>query len=245
MKDNFSQNSDDYRNFRPNYPGEVFDFIFKNVQNFENAWDVGTGTGQVAVNLAANFEKVFATDISASQIENAEKRDNILYSVQPAENTNFSDDFFDLIIVGQAIHWFDFEKFYTEVKRVGRKSGLIIALGYGRIQADAEINAVIDKFYYEILGKYWDPERKYVDENYKTIPFPFEEISAPDFENVYEWNLHQLVGYLSTWSALKHFQKENDFNPLNSIAEKLEKLIPANEKIKVKFSILFRIGKLE
>ena len=103
------------------------------------------------MNLASNFSQVFATDISTNQIENAEKRDNIHYSVQPAENTNFSDDFFDLIIVGQAIHWFDFEKFYAEVKRVGRKNGLLVALGYGRIQADAEINAVIDEFYYEIL----------------------------------------------------------------------------------------------
>ena len=84
-----------------------------------------------------------------------------------------------------------------------------------------------------------------MDENYQTIPFPFEEITAPNFENVYEWNLQQLVGYLSTWSALKHFQKENDFNALNSVAEKLEKLIPANGKIKVKFPILLRIGKLE
>lgn len=124
MKDNFSQNSEDYKNFRPNYPKEVFDFIFEHLKNFENAWDVGTGNGQVAVNLSEKFEDVFATDISENQINSAEKKSNIHYSVQPAEKTGFPDNFFDLITVGQAIHWFDFEKFYTEANRVGRKTEL-------------------------------------------------------------------------------------------------------------------------
>ena len=244
MKDNFSQNSEDYRNFRPNYPNKVFDFIFKNLKSFENAGDVGTGNGQVAVNLSEKFENVFGTDISKNQIANAEKRGNIQYSVQPAETTDFKDNFFDLIIVGQAIHWFDFEKFYAEVHRVGRKNGLIVALGYGRIEAEENINKIIDELYYGILGKYWDKERKYIDENYQTIPFPFEEIESPKFVNSYEWTFYQLIGYLSTWSALKHFQKENGYNPLEEISARLENFLLPDEKIKVKFPILLRIGRL-
>ena len=75
---------------------------------------------------------MFATDISIKQIENAEKFENVEYSVQPAEKTNFPNETFDLVIVGQAIHWFDFEKFYQEAKRTSKKDAILVVAGYGR-----------------------------------------------------------------------------------------------------------------
>ncbi|MGC4020969.1 MAG: methyltransferase domain-containing protein [Cyclobacteriaceae bacterium] len=63
------------------YPKELYDFIFSQLRSFNTAWDVGTGNGQVARDLSSKFKKIFATDISAKQIENAPKAENIFYSV--------------------------------------------------------------------------------------------------------------------------------------------------------------------
>ncbi|HEY0895620.1 MAG TPA: methyltransferase domain-containing protein [Sphingobacteriaceae bacterium] len=104
MKDNFSLGSAQYARYRPGYPPEFFDYLFSIVKAKGNAWDCGTGNGQVASQLAGEFEAVYATDISSSQIEHAAVAPNIFYSVQPAEHTAFDDQCFDLIIVAQAIH---------------------------------------------------------------------------------------------------------------------------------------------
>src|SRR5215471_13440479 len=103
MKDNFSSQSDQYAKYRPTYPRDLFDYLNFIVPNKQNAWDCGTGNGQVAYELAKTFENVFATDISEAQLDNAIQADNIIYSIQPAEKTNFENNLLDLIVVAQAI----------------------------------------------------------------------------------------------------------------------------------------------
>jgi ubiquinone/menaquinone biosynthesis C-methylase UbiE len=244
MKDNFSTQSDKYAKYRPTYPSDLFEFLNSNVQDKLNAWDCGTGNGQVAYELAKNFDNVFATDISQQQIDNALQSDNIAYSVQAAEKTNFDNGLFDLIVVAQAIHWFDFDQFYAEVRRTAKEKTLLCVLGYGRLEISEEIDALISDFYHKVIGKYWDKERKYIDENYKTIPFPFDEIQTPDFVNKQYWTLEHLIGYLNTWSAVKHFIKQNNYNPIDKLQKDMEQLW-GNEQIKqVKFPLLLRVGRI-
>lgn len=244
MKDNFSSQSDKYAKFRPTYPAAFFDYLNSIIPNKQNVWDCGTGNGQVAVELAKTFENVFATDISQSQIDNAVKKDNIVYSVQPAEKVDFDNQVFDLIVVAQSIHWFDFDKFYQEVKRTAKGKALLCIVGYGRIEISRQIDEIITNFYINIIGKYWDKERKYIDENYETIPFPFAEVDMPNFVNEHQWNLEHLIGYLNTWSAVKHFIKYNGFNPVEGLEIELRKHWKEGEIKEVKFPILLRIGRV-
>jgi ubiquinone/menaquinone biosynthesis C-methylase UbiE len=95
VKDNFSTNSDHYALFRPTYPKEIFTFINELDIPKNKVWDCGTGTGQVASVLAEIFERVEASDISQSQLENAIQKKNLFYSKEPAEKTNFLDSYFE------------------------------------------------------------------------------------------------------------------------------------------------------
>ena len=243
MKDNFSTQSDQYAKYRPTYPTEFFTFLKSIIPNNQTAWDCGTGNGQVAKELASFFENVYATDISQSQIDNALKAENIEYSVQPAEKTNFANDQFDLIVVAQAIHWFDFNKFYTEVDRTLKSNALLCVVGYSRVKVSDEIDQIITDFYTNTIGPYWDIERRYIDENYTTIPFPFKEFDTPKFVNKQEWTLDHLIGYLNTWSAVKHFMKQNEYNPINDLRLKMEKLWDENDVKEVQFPLLLRLGR--
>lgn len=179
MKDNFSTQSADYAIYRPTYPQALYDYLFDMVKNKETAWDCATGNGQVARVLAQHFDAVYATDISENQLKNALKLPNITYKVEPAEQISVENNSFDLITVAQAIHWFNFEAFYGEVKRTLKPDGLFAVIGYGLMVIDKKVDAAVHKLYEDILGKYWDSERRYIEEGYKTIPFPFEEIIAP------------------------------------------------------------------
>ena len=206
-KDLFSTQSREYAAFRPTYPATLYEFIFQHLREKKCAWDCATGNGQVAHFLANHFEKVFATDISQQQLDQAIRKENIIYSISPAEKTSFPDNQFDLITVGQALHWFDRDKFYDEVKRVGKPGSILAVWGYAFINIEPVIDEIIVKFYHDTVGPYWDPARKLVEEEYKSITFPFEEIPTPGFFISTHWTLAHLAGYLESWSATQKYIK--------------------------------------
>jgi len=245
MKDNFSRQADLYSRYRPAYPQELYDFILNHIDIKQVAWDCGTGNGQAARELAKYFEKIFATDISQKQIDNAHQAKNIFYSIQPAEQTNFPDKTFDLITVSQALHWFQFDKFYTEVNRVAKPGAWIAVWMYGLLSISPETDELVAvQFYKNTLGTYWDYERKFVDDNYSTIPFPFQEIQTPLFEIHFEWTLEELQGYFNTWSALQKFITANQTNPVDDLMKKI-RAIEKNEKMKIVFPLHLRMGRIE
>ncbi len=245
MKDNFSKQSDLYSKFRPGYPKQLFNFLIPLVPEKKIAWDCGTGNGQVAVKLSQYFKEVYATDISASQINNAVTKSNIFYSVGNAEETLFADDTFDLITIAQAIHWFDFIFFYNEVKKTLKAGGIVAAIGYDVFRINKEIDFLIHEFYRKTTGSYWDIERKYIDRHYTTIPFPFKEIETPDFLMNYNWEFNQVIGYLNTWSAVQHYIRKNNENPVVKFSEQLKKAWGNVGKRKISFPVFMRVGRNE
>ncbi len=244
MKDNFSKGAADYAKYRPVYPPALYDFIYQQVKEKNIAWDCGTGNGQTARELARVFSKVWATDISQQQIEHASRAENIIYSVQAAEATNFASNSIDLITVSQALHWFHFDEFYAEVKRVGKKGSWVATWMYSLLKISPTIDALINQqFYKALLGPYWDPERKHVDNLYTSIPFPFPEIPTPVFNMEYEWSALELAGYLRTWSAVKKFIHEKGSDPVDDLMHKIYKHWK-NEKMKVLFPLHLRMGQI-
>ena len=244
MKDNFSKQAGIYAKYRPSYPQSLFDFILKNVRQRQSAWDCATGNGQSAKVLARYFDHVFATDISQKQIDKADQVTNIYYSVQPAEKTNFADNAFDLVTISQALHWFATEEFYTEVKRVSKPGAIIAAWCYSLLNISPEVDKLVNLFYKETIGLYWDAERKYVDDAYKTILFPFEEIAVPAFTMEYNWTIEELAGYLNTWSALQKFITSNNHNPVSGLIKQIEPHWQ-NERMKITFPLHIRMGRIE
>ena len=243
MKDNFSTQALEYSKFRPQYPDEMIAHIISFVKNKNMALDVATGNGQLAHKLAQYFETVYATDISDNQLENAVRADNIIYLKEPAEKTSFDDKQFDLITVAQGIHWFNFDLFYKEVYRTLKADGIFAVLGYGLFSTNDESDTIILDFYDRIVGPYWDAERIYLDDNYQTIPFPFDEIETEEFHNDFTWSFEQLIGYLETWSATQHYIEKNNKNPIDLIYDEL-KLSWENSSKRVHFPLLLRVGKL-
>ena len=245
MKDKFSQQANIYAKFRPEYPSVLYDFILKNTENCEVVWDCATGNGQAAKVLAQYFEKVYATDISQKQIDNAAQADNIKYSISPAEKTPFEDNTFDLITVAQAAHWFDFDKFYAEVKRVAKPNATLAVWGYSMPQVqDGKINQALQDFYKNETGPYWDFERCHIDAHYSTIPFPFEEIKTPQYQIKVEWNLAMLEGYLNSWSATQNFIKMNGYNPVDGFIVKMKTLWKEKEVKTTIFPVFLKLAKI-
>jgi len=244
MKDNFSVQADLYVKYRPSYPPELFQYIVGLTERRDTAWDCATGNGQSAKELANYFNKVMATDISQKQLDNAATAPNISYSAQPAENTDFEDDTFDLVTVSQALHWFKFDDFYKEVNRVARPGAILAVWAYSLLTVSPEVDRILQAYHFETLKDYWDSERKYVDAGYATLPFPNRESETPLFAINYEWTPGDLEGYLSTWSALQKFISKNEYNPIDELMGRIREHWPSGKK-EVRFPIHLRVGKIQ
>lgn len=237
----FSRVSSNYASFRPVYPDELYEFLLRYVPDRSRAWDCGTGNGQVARALANYFQRVDATDISRKQITLGRDHKRIIYSIQPAEQTSFPDQCFDLITAGQAAHWFDHERFYHEVRRTARPGALLALFGYGLIQVNQEVNFYIQHLYERILGDYWDLRRIYVDDHYQGLPFPFPEIETPSLLYRDYWTSDRLLGYLSTWSACTRYKDVKGEDPLDQVRDAILNAWGDQER-EVIFQIFIRAG---
>jgi ubiquinone/menaquinone biosynthesis C-methylase UbiE len=220
----FSKQAYYYAAYRPVYPEEMYRFIFGHLNRKQFAWDCGTGSGQVAGYLADHFDTVHASDINAEQLKHAVQRKNIEYANVPAEKTGYPDRMFDLITVAQAIHWFDFDAFYREVRRTAKRDALLAVIGYGMLECGSEIDSVIRQLYEDAFGSYYSGCRKYIDEEYRTIPFPFDEIPSPRFSITVHWTTDQLEGFFNSWSAIQKFKEEHDTNPAEKALKKIRSI---------------------
>jgi len=245
FKDHFSAAAEAYRAFRPGYPAALFEWLAQLSPGREAALDCGCGNGQAAIMLAPHFSRVFAVDPSQEQIRNAIPGGNIEYRIAPAEATGLADGSVDLVVAGQALHWFDFDRFYPEVERVTRPTGgIFAAFTYGLIRLGGAVDGVIDRFYHDILAGYWPPERRHVDSGYQTLPFPFPEIRAPLFELDESWDLQRLAGYLATWSAVKECRRRTGHDPLPEVERELERAWGLPAVREVRWPLALRVGRV-
>ncbi len=224
FKDHFSTGSPDYAAFRPSYPPALFAWLAGLCEGRERAWDCATGNGQAALELSRHFKQVIATDASAQQIEAAKSFPGVEYRVAAAETSGMENDSVDLITVAQAVHWFDLERFYAEASRVLRPGGVIAVWGYGRLVLPGSLDQALARFYAHTIGPYWPPERALIDDGYRSLAFPFDEILTPGFSIEVSWNLPRLMAYLATWSAVKRYIAAVGTNPLLALETQLASL---------------------
>lgn len=209
------------------------------------ALDCGTGNGQAARDLARYFHKVIATDASAQQIANALPTRKVKYKVAPAEASRLRAHTVDLVTVAQALHWFDHDRFYAEVRRVTVPGGILAAWCYGSCHAGSDVDGLLLEFQEETVGPFWHPNRHWVDEGYRTVPFPFEEVSTPTFELRVRWLLRQLQEYLSSWSSVAAYRRERGEDPVAPFIERLAKIWgPSDSSREVTWPLGLRVGRM-
>lgn len=244
-KDLFSSHAATYARWRPGYPAELIAYIASFVPGRNAAWDCATGNGQAAILLAEYFEQVFATDLSNEQLQHAKQHPKIIYSQSPAEQTPFADNSFDVVMVAQAYHWFDQPAFCKEAARVCKPDGVVAVWTYHLCYTqDAAINNWIRYFYTDVTDPYWDPARKYVNEWYRTIYFNFEEIPVgKEFSIRTHWTIHDLAGYLTSWSAVQKYISIHGHNPVDPLIAEMEKHWKG-EALEFVFPLVLRMGRV-
>lgn len=234
FKDYFSKQSSEYWRYRPHYPRELYECIVRYCTKRQLALDVATGSGQAAVAMSEFFDHVIAIDGSENQLVHAVQNPKVEYRQATAEATGVEDHSVDCVTVAQALHWFDFEAFFKEVKRILKQKGVLAVWCYPSTRCtDPDINKVYTEFYGLAMSDFWPKERAYVEALYKNIHFPFEELASPQFLDEKYWTLENFAGYLGTWSSVQKYIEKHNEDPVKKFVEKTLKPLwgdPEKEK---------------
>ena len=243
--DNFSDQAGAYSRHRPRYPAALFAHVAALAPATERAWDCATGNGQAAHGLVEQFTEVIATDASEAQLENAAPHPRIAYRLAPAEESGLDDASVDVVYVAQAMHWFDFERFFAEVRRVLRPGGILVATVYQHTVIDPALDGIVRRYHDEVVGSYWPPQTKWSHTYYRTIPVPFDELDAPaDLAAEAVWTYAEMLGYLSSWSATQRYMRVHDADPVDVVRDELTNAWgPPETERQVRWPLVVRIGR--
>lgn len=247
FEDHFSKTAAKYAKHRPHYPAALYEFVGGLVEAHELAWDCATGQGQAALALAEVFDRVVATDASEEQLSHAFEHPRVEYRQALAEQSGLEAHSVDLVAVASAIHWFELEPFYEEVRRVAKPGAVLAAWSYrDRMLISPEIDRLITEFGSETLGPYWAKRFVHIRSQYRTLPFPFETIQAPALSAEADWQLADLVGHIQTWSGYQRFLAEAGHDPLPELIDRLRPLWGESEELvrRVEWPLHYAIGRV-
>ena len=119
------------------------------------------------------------------------------------------------------------------------------AAGFPLVVRDAAADRVLGRFYRDVAGPHWPPERRHVEDGYAALPFPFAEVAAPPLAIETAWSRADLEGYVETWSATAALRRAAGEAPVTQFREQLAAAWPAGqERLSVRWPLALRAGKV-
>lgn len=129
-----------YDKFRPRYPPSFIERCLSSIKHKNRYLDVATGTGQLLFAIAPHFLQSRGVDISKNMLEAAEKarltfqdkHPNVHVELGKEEVMNIPvpEQKYDLITVGQAIHFFPGEAPLLKLRSLLAEGGNLTVFGY-------------------------------------------------------------------------------------------------------------------
>ncbi|OKH22464.1 class I SAM-dependent methyltransferase [Chroogloeocystis siderophila] len=133
----FSDKATDYAKYRPSYPSEAIDVIFKGLDTSQAlVADIGAGTGISARLLAQRGVQVIAIEPNAAMRQMAELHQLVEFREGTAESTNLPNNSVNLVTCFQAFHWFNPESSLQEFHRILKPSGRLALVWNDRDHQD-------------------------------------------------------------------------------------------------------------
>lgn len=239
----FDRGGADYAQYRPQYPPALAAYLADVSPGRALAVDVGCGSGQLTAALVPHFAQVLGLDPSASQLAHAQCVGKVHYACARAEHLPVAAGSAHLIVAAQAAHWFDLPTFYAQVRQIAAPGAVLALVSYGVLQLPLGLAACFRDFYEDKLQPHWPPQRRWVDEGYRTLAFPFVELQPPQLQIRHWWCASEFVGYISTWSAVRRLHEADQGAVFARFAQDLSRLWGDPQKRRlVRWPINLRVG---
>lgn len=199
-QDRFSDRVQAYIKYRPSYNDELIGFLADEI-GYRPEWtvaDIGSGTGILSQLFLRRNNDVIGVEPNEAMRSAAEdllaSYDQFKSVAAAAEDTGLDDQSVDLIVAGQAFHWFDVPKARVELQRILRPHGYVCL-----IWNDRKIDATPFLEDYEALLQshgvdYKEVDHKNISEDTLLEFFGREGYDEADFPNSQDFDWDGLRG---------------------------------------------------
>ncbi len=140
----FSKRVENYLKYRPGYPPEIISLLQRECGLTPESViaDLGSGTGLLTELFLKNGTQVYGVEPNAEMRAAGErvlaKYPNFTSVNATAEETRLPERSIDLVIAGQAFHWFDRARAKVEFKRILKSGGWVVLIWNGfRLETSA------------------------------------------------------------------------------------------------------------
>ncbi len=202
----FKRVAEGYAKYRPYYHPIVMQRIKKQLETkakFQNALDVGCGTGLSSKALLEVAKNVTGIDGSAEMIDVAKKedKDDIKYLQSKAEELNFNNNTFDIITLCGSINWIDRTLFLPEAYRVLKNLGWLIIYDNfitDRMTGNARYTDWYNKEYLTRFPKPPRNEDPFTKE--ESSKYGFELMCSDTYSNQFNLSFNEYIEFMLTQS---------------------------------------------
>src|SRR5262249_16934021 len=150
-------------------PKEILPFLKEKI-NLDSRWtvaDIGSGTGISSELFLQNGNRVYAVEPNLKMRTAAEslfKGNHQFVSINAtAESTSLPDESIDVIVAGQAFHWFDKTASKIEFQRIARP-GAFLVLMWNKRKSDSPFQQQYEKMLLEFVPTYEEVCQHPIDE---------------------------------------------------------------------------------
>ncbi|MCA9272933.1 MAG: class I SAM-dependent methyltransferase [Phycisphaerales bacterium] len=201
----FDDRAELYAKYRPSYPAEAIDCVLEGLGDPAGllAADIGAGTGIVSRLLAGCGVSVRAVEPNAQMRRVAEQNEHVHWTEGTAEKTGLDDHSVDLIVSGQAWHWFEPNATCKEMSRIAIPGGRLALLWYDDLpgnEPSQEYRRIVEPGAKETFGihavEQWEPTL--------APPLDHKKCERFEFEYAYRLDLTGLIGRARSASYVPH-----------------------------------------
>jgi len=249
-KQRFSNRAEDYAKYRPGYPREILHLMGASCRLGPESViaDIGSGTGLLSRIFLENGNRVFGVEPNAEMRSAGEEylRRFAGFTSVPgsAEAVALPDGSVDLVVAGQAFHWFDVERTRTEFRRILKTGGSVVIVWNERL-----LDSTLFLREYEELLRQLGTDYARVNESYPRNEqmqefFGKNEFRSHTLPNFQEFDFDGLSGRLRSSSyapAPDHPQHVPMMDELRRIFDAHQ----GNGRVRIEYNTRIYAGKLD
>lgn len=244
----FSNRVENYLRYRPHYPKEIIPFLTRAIglTTHSVVADIGSGTGISSEIFLKNGNTVYAVEPNREMREAAEKyhqKDPTFISIDAtAEKTTLQDNCIDLIIAGQAFHWFDQVQSKREFQRIISLNGHLVLMWNDR-KLESPFQQAYEQMLREFTADYEKVNCRKVDESVIKAFFSPRPYFRHSFSNSQLFDFESLKGRLlsSSYAPLEH---ESNYQPIMKRLETIFKEFSIDGHVKFEYNCDLYYGKI-
>lgn len=236
-----------YVKYRPGYPEVILHLLEKEIgfDQFKDVADIGSGPGKLARLFLNNENLVYGVEPNDEMREAGERllKDYFNYiSINgTAEFTTLADRSIDVIVSGQAFHWFDSDKAKIEFNRILKTGGYVVLIWNVRDMETSAFMKDYEKLIRECCAEY-NPDKDLSEKVFNNF-YGVKNFRLANFRNQQVFDFNGLKGRLLSAS---YMPAENSNN--KEILSRLKEIFDRHSKdgkIKFEYNTKVYFGKIK